>query len=146
MVRLTQQFVLASDPEVGPTDGRFFGERAGYYIIGGEGGGYRTGNRDIYICIYVYLFSMNNHFRSLPTELGGPWGPLGVPGSTVFRVFRILCASQRLTGSQVPWGPVGAMRLFVRDVVGQTLSLQVEGQVRDRGICPRDGHVGKPVL
>ena len=53
MVRLTQQFVLASDPEVGPTDGRFFGERAGYYIIGGEGGGYRTGNRDIYICIYV---------------------------------------------------------------------------------------------
>lgn len=96
---------------------------------------------------------MNNHFRSLPTDLtsllGGPWGPLGVPGSTVFRVFRvfrILCASQRLTGSQVPWGPVGAMRLFVRDVVGQTLSLQVEGQVRDRGICPRDGHVGKPVL
>ena len=75
-----------------------------------------------------------------------PGGPLGVPGSTVFRVFRILCASQRLTGSPVPWGPVGAMRLFVRDVVGQTLSLQVEGQVRDRGICPRDGHVGKPVL
>lgn len=47
MVRLTQQFVLASDPEVGATDGRFIGERAGYYIIGGEGGGSRTGNRDI---------------------------------------------------------------------------------------------------